>query len=85
MTDNAGRYFKKRLARIVPGFLLASLLVLFVFGPLGADNIGDYFQHINWRANFVCPVSASIRKWRKNAAPQSHENNDGWNSLDDPI
>ena len=57
MTDNAGRYFKKRLAQIVPGFLLASLLVLFVFGPLGADNIGDYFQHINWRATFVRVLS----------------------------
>ncbi len=53
VTNNASRYAMKRLARIVPGFLLASCLGLFVFGPLGADDIGVYFANINWRATFV--------------------------------
>jgi peptidoglycan/LPS O-acetylase OafA/YrhL len=53
MTNHAPRYAMKRLARIVPGFLLASCLGLFVFGPLGADDIQTYFSNINWRATLV--------------------------------
>jgi peptidoglycan/LPS O-acetylase OafA/YrhL len=57
MTNNAPRYAMKRLARIVPGFLLASGLGLFVFGPLGADELRAYFANVNWRATFVNVVS----------------------------
>ncbi len=57
LTNDASRYATKRLARIVPGFLLASCLGLFVFGPLGADDVGAYFANINWRATFVQIVS----------------------------
>jgi peptidoglycan/LPS O-acetylase OafA/YrhL len=44
MTNNAPRYFKKRVGRIVPGFLLASLLTVLVFGPLGADDVRAFFN-----------------------------------------
>ena len=57
LTNDASRYATKRLARIVPGFLLASCLGLFVFGPLGADDVGAYFANINWRATFLQIVS----------------------------
>jgi len=57
ITNNAPRYAMKRLARIVPGFLLASSLGLFVFGPLGADELRAYFSNINWRATFVNVIS----------------------------
>lgn len=53
LTDDALRYFEKRVARIVPGFLLASCLGLLVFGPLGADSVANYFAHVNWRATGV--------------------------------
>lgn len=53
LTDSAPHYFEKRIARIVPGFLLASCLGLLVFGPLGADNVASYFAHVNWRATVV--------------------------------
>jgi peptidoglycan/LPS O-acetylase OafA/YrhL len=57
ITADAKEYFIKRFARIVPGFLLASVLILFVFGPMGADSIATYFQHINWRAALVSILS----------------------------
>lgn len=57
MTDNAPRYAMKRVARIVPGFLLASCLGLFLVGPLGADDVWTYFANINWRASLVRMLS----------------------------
>jgi peptidoglycan/LPS O-acetylase OafA/YrhL len=53
LTDDTLRYFEKRVARIVPGFLLASCLGVLVFGPMGADNVASYFAHVNWRATVV--------------------------------
>ncbi len=43
-------YLKKRVCRIYPGFLVASLLCLFIVGPVGAAHRVDY-----WRA--VHPLS----------------------------
>ena len=57
LTDNAARYFKKRLARIVPGFMLASLLGIFVFGPLGADDAAAFLGQINVRGTLVRVLS----------------------------
>jgi peptidoglycan/LPS O-acetylase OafA/YrhL len=53
LTKDTFRYLEKRAARIIPGFLLASVLTILVFGPLGADNVTSYFQHLNPRATLV--------------------------------
>ena len=41
-------YLKKRILRIVPGFVVASLLSVLIVGALGADDRNLYFAHINW-------------------------------------
>jgi len=47
-------YFSKRVRRIYPGFVAASLLTACVFAPLGADSFSDYwhaFDPIHFLAN----------------------------------
>lgn len=41
-------FLVKRLARIVPGFLVASALGCLLFGPLAASNVAAYFQSQSW-------------------------------------
>jgi peptidoglycan/LPS O-acetylase OafA/YrhL len=40
-------YIEKRVCRIYPGFLVASLLCLFIVGPLGASNRFNYWREIH--------------------------------------
>lgn len=42
------QFLFKRASRIVPGFLLATLLACLVVGPLTAENPGKYLQDQNW-------------------------------------
>ncbi len=49
-------YFVKRILRIVPGFAVAFLLSIFLFGPLGSikavdifENIKNYFAHVSFK------------------------------------
>jgi peptidoglycan/LPS O-acetylase OafA/YrhL len=57
LTNNGPRYFKKRIGRIVPAFLLASLLNVLVFGPLGADDVGAFFRDLDIRATAMRMLS----------------------------
>ena len=40
-------YFKKRVLRIYPGFLVACLICAFLVGPLGADSAVSYFREFS--------------------------------------
>ncbi|MEO7911592.1 MAG: acyltransferase [Roseiflexaceae bacterium] len=40
-------YFQKRVLRIYPGFIVVSLICLLIVGPIGAANIGHYFQELS--------------------------------------
>lgn len=40
-------FFKKRVLRVYPGFLVACVLSLFVIGPLGARDVGEYYSGIS--------------------------------------
>jgi peptidoglycan/LPS O-acetylase OafA/YrhL len=42
-------YLKKRVARIVPGFLVATAMACLIVGPLTAIDVGQYFRSQNWR------------------------------------
>jgi peptidoglycan/LPS O-acetylase OafA/YrhL len=48
LTANPGRYLAKRLARIVPGFLMASLLGYAVLGYFTADDPQTFFGNQSW-------------------------------------
>jgi peptidoglycan/LPS O-acetylase OafA/YrhL len=39
---------KKRIARIYPGFIVATLFSIFLFGLLGANNMSSYLHSINY-------------------------------------
>ncbi len=45
-------YLKKRVLRIYPGYLVASLISAFVVGPLGAANAGQYLAQMHYK-NFI--------------------------------
>jgi len=45
LTNNTMQYFQKRVARLYPAFLLASLMSIAV-GAFGADNAGAYLSEI---------------------------------------
>lgn len=40
-------YLGKRLLRIVPGYVVAILFCVFLIGPLGSQNIGEYWSGFN--------------------------------------
>jgi peptidoglycan/LPS O-acetylase OafA/YrhL len=51
LTDpNLGRYLARRVARIVPGFVVATAIGLLVVGPLAADSVLQYFSAQHWLA-----------------------------------
>jgi peptidoglycan/LPS O-acetylase OafA/YrhL len=54
-------YFAKRVLRIVPGFTVAFLLSIFLFGPLGSLKAGDVFESIK---NYFSHVGLKINPIR---------------------
>ncbi len=40
-------YLKKRVLRLYPAFIVVSLFCALVVGPLGADNVANYFRHLD--------------------------------------
>ena len=40
-------YLRKRVTRIYPGFLMAMLLTVLVFGPLGSDDLRSYWSGLS--------------------------------------
>ncbi len=52
-----GNYLAKRVARIVPGFLVASASGVLIVGPLTSDDLASYFASQNWR-NIILTVAA---------------------------
>jgi peptidoglycan/LPS O-acetylase OafA/YrhL len=50
LTADLWRYLAKRVARIAPGFLVASVIGYVILAPLTADDIGRYFAGQNWLA-----------------------------------
>ncbi len=55
---NLGNYLGKRIRRIYPGFLVALLLTVLVFGPLGSPDYSSYFKGLSyhllgWTANLL--------------------------------
>ena len=53
-SPNLFSFFKKRVLRIYPGFIVAALFTAFVFGPLGSEN-ARYFSEFNY-VSFVKSV-----------------------------
>lgn len=50
-------YLSRRVARIVPGFLVATAIGCVVFAPLAASDVGAYFHQQDWR-NIVATTLA---------------------------
>jgi peptidoglycan/LPS O-acetylase OafA/YrhL len=48
LTDDLWRYLTKRVARIAPGFVVASLVGYVVLAPLTAENLHGFFASQNW-------------------------------------
>ena len=48
LTGNLQQFLTKRLARIVPGFLVASFVASVVLAPLTARNVFSFFSDQNW-------------------------------------
>ena len=46
-TQKLFRFLQKRILRIYPAFILASIFCAFVAGPLGAENVHEYWQHFH--------------------------------------
>ena len=46
-TPQAGAFLLKRILRIYPAFILASVFCALVAGPIGAANAADYFRHLH--------------------------------------
>jgi peptidoglycan/LPS O-acetylase OafA/YrhL len=53
LTANLPRYLAKRVARIVPGFLVATFVACVVFAPLVANNASSFFAAQNWPSLIV--------------------------------
>ena len=49
---NLLKYLKKRIARIYPGFIIATLISIYLVGWLGATNRLTYFHDINYSKLF---------------------------------
>ena len=50
------RFLLKRIARIYPGFIVATLLSILLFAPMGASNINLYFKSINYIQNLIYAI-----------------------------
>ena len=48
LTRNLGRYLAKRAARIMPGFLVATLVACIVMAPLVSTDPSGFFRQQNW-------------------------------------
>jgi peptidoglycan/LPS O-acetylase OafA/YrhL len=48
-SPNVYGFFKKRVLRIYPAFIVASLVCGAIVGPLGSGNAHTYFHDIHWR------------------------------------
>ncbi|QIL77244.1 acyltransferase family protein [Hymenobacter sp. HDW8] len=49
-------FIEKRIRRIVPGFIVAFAVSVFVAAPLGAQDAAAYFHELNYRALFSMAV-----------------------------
>lgn len=47
-SSGPGDFFKKRILRIFPGFIAATMVCLLIVGPLGAPHLAAYFHGIRW-------------------------------------
>lgn len=52
-----GDYMYKRILRIYPGFIIAGLLCLFIFAPLGTS---DYYQPLGYWSTFFSEVDFAV-------------------------
>ena len=48
LDPNLAKYIKKRVSRIFPGFIVATLISIFLVGWLGASNKITYFHDVNY-------------------------------------
>jgi peptidoglycan/LPS O-acetylase OafA/YrhL len=53
LTADLWRYLAKRVARIAPGFLVASAVGYLALAPLAAEDVGTFFASQNWRRVLV--------------------------------
>lgn len=47
LMPETGQFLKKRILRIYPGFIVATLISVFLVGPLGANNPAQYFTDLS--------------------------------------
>jgi peptidoglycan/LPS O-acetylase OafA/YrhL len=47
------RFLAKRVLRLYPAFIVASVFSIFIVGPLGATVVADYFRELNLRQVWV--------------------------------
>jgi peptidoglycan/LPS O-acetylase OafA/YrhL len=47
------RFLARRALRLYPAFVVASIISVFLAGPLGAAVVGDYFHELNLRQTLV--------------------------------
>lgn len=52
-SSSTASFIAKRIARIVPGFLVASAVGWLIVGPLTADHFDSYFSSQNWRGLII--------------------------------
>jgi len=48
-SSSTREFIAKRVARIVPGFLVATMLACLILGPLASPSTGQFFRSQNWR------------------------------------
>lgn len=80
-------FLKRRIARIFPGFIVASLLCLFLFAPLGTGDFYKplgywklYFQSIDWKL-----ISLNILQLIEPQPPWTLKNAPISNSINAPM
>ncbi len=48
LNPNTYIFLKSRILRIYPGFIIATLICIFIVGPIGSDDTAKYFLSVNW-------------------------------------